>query len=251
MQNLCLGLVAQFKSGLSGLPIPQGRSRSEEERLVRWLNDEWPDDPESVFEKAKLGKGPMPDMPNEEDAPARQTILAKFLPLLKKAQTMPNSLEEVMARARQAMKRFPGKYANEEEAANKEGGFAARAELIRMLGNHKTLPMIPTPKQPVKLVVRGDNMTEVWAMYVLLQMASDGVIERLGQCDCGCGKWKIFKRRNDRFFNDACRVRSHQSNPSVKEKRRKEARKRYQQERDGIVATGWKKTRKVAKHVEA
>jgi hypothetical protein len=31
--------------------------------------------------------------------------------------------------------------------------------------------------------------------------------------------------------------------------RRKEARKRYQLERNGVVATGWKKARKVAKRV--
>jgi hypothetical protein len=93
------------------------------------------------------------------------------LPLLKKVQTVPNSLDEVMTGASQAIKRLPGKYADEEEAANEEGGFAARAELIRMRGKQKILPMIPTPGQPVKIVARGDNMTEVWAMHVLLQMA--------------------------------------------------------------------------------
>jgi hypothetical protein len=139
------------------------------------------------------------------------------------------------------MEKFPGKYASVDEASSEESGINARAELYRMLGKHKVVPFIPTPMKPVKFVVCGDNLTEIWAMYVLLQMASDGIIERLELCDCGCGRWYIRERGIDRFATDACRVRSHQSDPLVKEKRRKEARKRYQLERKGKLTTGWKK----------
>jgi hypothetical protein len=216
MQIITLGVHMQWGSTLWGIRVPRG---SEDQRLVRWLNDEWVDALPAI-KKHERGEGPYPDLPNAEDVPARQTILHEFLPRLIKVQSAPSDRKTL-------------------------------TQLAAMLRKHSIVPAIPTPKQPATLMASGKNMTEVWAMHVLLQMASDGVLESLGLCDCGCGKWKIFKRSNDRFFNDACRVRSHQSNPSVKEKRRDDARKRYQLERNGVVATGWKKARKVAKRVQA
>jgi hypothetical protein len=243
-------LTGQFRSGLLGIPVPQSRSIEEERRLVRWLNSEW-DDPSARFEKWKREEGPLPDVPSEEDGPARSTILEEFLPRLMRVQSMPDSAREALKRGRLAMKKFPGKYRNEEHAAHEESGVADRARLVKMLKKHSILPTIPSAGNPVKLLVRGDNMTEVWAMYVLLQMASDGVIEQLAQCDCGCGKWFIRKRRIDRFASTACRVRSHQMNPSVKEIRRAKARESYHLERNGVLATGWRKERKAANRGKA
>jgi hypothetical protein len=238
---------------LSGFPIPQSRDVEEEQRLVRWLNDDWAESLEQM-ERLERGEGlkdPLPDMPNDEDAPARRTILREFLPRLLKVQSMPESATEALRRGRRAMKRFPGKYRDEDDAANEECGIYARAELVRMLSKHSIAPTIPTRKYPVKLLARGANMTEVWAMYVLLQMASDGILEQLAKCDCGCEKWLIRKRRIDRFASTACRVRSHQMDPSVKEIRRAKARESYHRERNGVLATGWRKERKAAKHAKA
>jgi hypothetical protein len=244
-------LTGQFRSGLLGMPVPQSRNLEEERRLVRWLNDEWDDDSSARFEKWKLEEGPLPDLPSDEDAPARRTILKEFLPRLIKVQSLPSSAREALKRGREAMKKSPGKYADEEEAANEEGGFNDRARLVKMLRKHTILPTIPSPGDPVKLLVRGDNMTEVWAMYVLLQMASDGVLEKLLQCGCGCGKWFIRKRQIDRFALDACRVRFHQASEIARKLRAKRARETYRLERQGIVSAGYGKSRggRPRKHV--
>jgi hypothetical protein len=241
MQRLYIG--GQYRSGLSGFPIPQSRDVEEEHRLVRWLNDDWAQSLEQM-ERLTRGEGrkdPLPDMPNDEDAPARRTILKEFLPRLLKVQAMPESATEALRRGRQAMKKSPGKYRDEDDAASDVCGIYARAELVRILSKHSITPTIPTPTNPVKLLVKGSNMTEVWAMYILLQMASDGILEQLAQCACGCEKWFIRKRTIDRFASTTCRVRSHQMNPSIKKIRRAKARESYHRERSGIVATGWKK----------
>ena len=138
------------------------------------------------------------------------------------------------------MKKFPGKYQNEEEASNEESGIADRARLTQMFSRHEIRPMIPARKDPPVFLVRGDNMTQVWAMYLLLQMASDGVLESLTQCDCGCRRWFIKKRRCDRFASTRCRVRHHQSDKDFKEQHAAAARKNYRLKVDRSIPGGWK-----------
>jgi hypothetical protein len=55
------------------------------------------------------------------------------------------------------------------------------------------------------------------------------------QCECGCGEWFQKRRKIDRFFSTACRVRHHQADPDFKEKRRIEARKLYREERPTLT----------------
>jgi hypothetical protein len=247
MQKISIGMaLGPPGSGLVGFPIPQRQSDEEEQRLVQWLNDEWID-PGPQFERWKRGHGAAPAMPSDEDVPARKTILAEFLPRLRKVQKMPDSLAEAGEMGRFAMKKYPGKYASEEEAAMEESGIADYGRLVRMLNKHSIVPMIPTQKQPIRLLAKGKNMTKIWAMHTLLQMASCGTLERLAECKCGCGKWIIRKRVIDKFFGDH-RVKFHQSDPSVKEERRKKARERYHQGQKGVVETGWRNKRKAAKH---
>jgi hypothetical protein len=247
MQNMWFLAMGQFRSGLGGIAVPRERDVRDEQQIVRWLNDEWID-PEPEFHRWKRGEssGLLPAMPNDEDVPARTTILQEFLPRLLKVQNMPPSATEALERGKLAMKQFPTKYRNLEHAAHEVGGFQARADLVRMLREHVIVPVIPGPGQTAMFMANGKNMTEVWAMHVLLRMAFDGVLTKLAPCACDCGKWHMQKRRVDKFASDSCRVRFHQRDPAVKEQRRAKARDRYHLERKGKLMTGWKKDRKVA-----
>jgi hypothetical protein len=205
MQIFTLGAHIQWGSTLWGIPVPRG---PEEERVVQWLNDEWVD-PLPAIEKAKRGEGPYPDLPNAEDAPARHKILNEFLPRLLKLQSEPFDRSTL-------------------------------TELAAMLRKHAIVPTIPTPEQPATLLASGKNLTEVWAMHALLQMASDGTLKKLAPCGCGCEKWLIRTRAIDRFAA-GCRVKFHQQNPEFKERRRKQSRERYRLERRGVVRTSSRK----------
>ena len=242
----------QFKSGLRGVPIPQSRSIEQERRLVRWLNDERETDEvaEKAFKEWAEGRATLPELRSDEDAPARKTILIEFLPRLRRVQAMPKSAREALAQGRAAMKTSPGKYANEDDAASEESGVNDRARLIKMLRKHTILPTIPSPGNPALFLASGDNLTEIWAMHLLIRMASDGTLAKLVQCGCGCEKWLIKKRGIDRFASDACKVRFHQSGEEAKKLRAAKARATYRLEKKGIVMAG-KKSKGRRKHGKA
>jgi hypothetical protein len=147
---------------------------------------------------------------------------------VQKMTTARGSLE----RARREMQKHPGKYRDEDHAFNEVSGLADKARLERMLASYTIKPTVPMPGHPSMMLVVGENMTEAWAAHILRQMASAGVLDKLKQCDCGCGKWFLKRRKNDRFFRNACRVRHHQADPDFKEKRRIRARELYRDERE-------------------
>jgi hypothetical protein len=227
-----LPLTGAFGGGFLGYAIELRRNVEEERRLVRWLNDEW-EDASTQFEKWKRGEGEF-RVPSKEDAGARKEIVTRFIPaLMNVQQRMPRSTQKGIEKARRAMERFPGRYRDAETAFREVNGVNDRARIIQMLSKHTIIPWVgpPSRDQARILLVRGPNMTEVWAAHVLLQMASDGVLKNLLRCKCGCGKWFVRTRKIDKFASTACRVRFHQSDPDFKEKRRRQARERYHFER--------------------
>lgn len=224
-----------YGSGLAGLLVPSSRSLKEEQRLVRWLNDEWLDQ-ESAWTAWWHGKGPQPDRPNAEDDPARKVIISDFIPRLRGAQRLVSMTpEEGLRRGEIEMARQPARWNDLNEAACEVSGVNDRARALRILQRYKLVPSLPiSPRSGGYYIVDATNKTEAWAAHVLLRMAADGSFEKLVQCDCLCGKWFIKRRGVDRFAK-GCRVRFHQSGPAFRSSRNARLRENYAREKQRAV----------------
>jgi hypothetical protein len=232
-----------------GFPLPLKRSAEQEDRLVRWLNDEW-EDPMPKFLKWKnyagTGSPPMPaDVPSDdgEDTEARNTIVTEFLPRLRRVQNI-TSATQTMKRAKRAMERHPGKYKDEDQAWWSLSGLLEERWLENFLASFQISATVPRPNGRSIMVVKGQNMTEAWAAHILLQLASAGALEKLQLCECGCGKWLLKQRKNARFYSrDACRQRSYRSPEQVKAKRRRDAQEQYDKDHPGAAERREKRRR--------
>jgi hypothetical protein len=240
-------ILTRYGSGSSGYPTPQKRNIEEQKRLAHWLNDDW-DSPfagrgmtKRLWEKYRLGQltwSEIAHVPDYDYFDDLEFIAKNFLPRLKRVTLREDASKSPRQIGIEVMKQSPGVYRDEKEAFAfcEETRSSDRAWLSKALSKYKIVPTIPTRDRPAALGIKGPtlpNATRTWVVFLLLQMAADGVLDRLAQCDCGCGKWFIKRRGIDRFVTAACSVRYHQADETFKEKRRIGARKLYRAQIDG------------------
>jgi hypothetical protein len=74
---------------------------------------------------------------------------------------------------------------------------------------------------------------ESWAVRGLIDLANQGLLDRI--CQCACGKWYFARFRHQRSHSASCRKKLYEKTPEFREKRRGYMRKYYRLKMSGKV----------------
>jgi hypothetical protein len=202
----------------AALPLPYKSVRiattTNESRLTNWLNGK-------RIGLHLHGIGELiaeEDLPEfrppteEEDADSRRRVIEEVLPLLRHMASIPGHRSPAGLTQRESLMDLLG--------------LPSKGPVKRRIQTYSTLARMADDGEPLWFVT-GPRAVEGWAAHVLISMWRENRLSLLTQCSCGCGKWLMRRRKNQRFWAPACRVRFHQSDPAFKAKHREKAKDYY------------------------
>jgi hypothetical protein len=136
----------------------------------------------------------------EEEADSRRRVIEEVLPLLRHMASIRGHRSPAGLTQRESLMDLLGL------------GLPSQGSVKRRIQTYSTLPRMADDGEPLWFVT-GPRAIEGWAAHVLISMWREKRLSLLTQCSCGCGRWLMRRRKDQRFSEDACRVRFHQSAP--------------------------------------